>query len=778
MRRPILMIVGFYVLGILVQYYFSISYGMMLSIFLMSIIIGLCIYKKAFAIILFFIILLLGSLNFKMNNEYDGQLKPFFGEKVYAMGDVMDVSYKKGIRMVLKVETIMMEGEKFKLSRKILVKLKGENKDFQSIIGKRIRIYGTFLEPQKRRNPKMFDYNMYLKGRKIYGILYGDVNRIKIIGQGNISSLIRGANFIKYNIVCTVSKVLPRREGGIFLGILLGDKDKLDIDVYETFKKVGVAHVLAVSGLHVGIIYMYIQKLLKKFSVTVKTITILAILSFYVIITGCAPSVSRAVSMACILILAPLLNRRYDSLSAIAIVGLIFLIINPFYLFELGFQLSFIATFTIILFYKSILSKLKFKFEFIRKALAISMAAQIGIIPVVAYHLNYISLGAFIVNIPIVMIVGIIVPIGIMMVFIGSVSASIGSILGWIVSWLIKIMISLSMLIEAIPYSNIEVISPRLYFIFLYYIFFAIWMIDNKEIKRIPINKRKGMGIVVGVYIIITFTLYLFPGKMEITFVDVGQGDCILIKTPMKKNILIDGGGSIQKGLDIGEKTVVPFLRKNGIGKIHIMILSHIHKDHIDGLIGVAKHLKVENLIMGTDYYQSEDLKRLKENCSSQKTKVYQCLKNDEIDIEKNLKIKILHPGKSLILSSGDDINNNSLIVLMEYKGYNILFTGDIEAEGEQEILESYPNLSVDLLKVAHHGSNSSSTDEFLEVVKPTIAVIQVGKNVHGHPHKNILNRLKENSAAVFRNDKDGAVIVTLDKEKLKIRTMLHEGRE
>lgn len=772
------MIAGFYVLGILLSYHLSISYGMMLYIFFMSVIIGLLIYKKAFSIVLFSIILLLGALNLKGSNESNGQFKDFFGEKVYMMGDVIDVSHKKGIQMVLKVESIMMEGEKFKLSRKILVKLKGENKEFPSIIGKRIELYGTFLEPQKRRNPKMFDYNMYLKGRKIYGILYGDVNRMKIIGEGDISSLIRGANFVKYRIVQTVSNVLPKREGGVFLGILLGDKEKLDIDVYQTFKKVGIAHVLAVSGLHVGIIYLYIQKLLNKFSVRIRTISLLAILSFYVIITGYAPSVLRAVSMTFVLILAPILNRRYDSLSAIASVGLIFLIINPFYLFALGFQLSFIATFTIILFYKPILNKLKFRFEFIQKALAVSLAAQIGIIPVVAYHFNYISLGAFIVNIPIVMIVGIIVPIGIIMVLIGFVSISLGSILGWIVSRLIRIMISLSMITEAIPFSNIEVISPCLYFIFLYYIFFIIWMRADKEIKKLPISKRTGMSIVIGLYLIITFTLYLLPGKMEITFVDVGQGDCILIKTPMKKNILIDGGGSLQKEIDIGEKTVVPFLRKNGIGKIHIMILSHIHKDHIDGLIGVAHHLKVDNLIMGTDYYQSEDLKILKENCNNQKTKIHQCLKDDEISIEKNIKIKILHPGKSLVASSGDDINNNSLIVLMEYKGYNMLFTGDIEAEGEREILKSYPNLSVDLLKVAHHGSNSSSTDEFLELIKPTIAVIQVGKNVHGHPHKNILNRLKEKGTVVFRNDQDGAVVVTLDKERVKIKTMLHEGRE
>ncbi|QZY56530.1 DNA internalization-related competence protein ComEC/Rec2 [Crassaminicella profunda] len=777
MRRPILIVTAFYVLGILLQHIVCMSYETMIYIFFINIIVGIFIYRKGFVVVLFSIILLLGSLNFKVNNEYEGQLESFFEKKLYVIGDVIDVSYKykERIVMTLKVEAIVMDGKKYRLSRKIYAKLKGQNDGFKSAIGKRIGVYGTLLEPQKRRNPKMFDYNMYLKGKNIYGILYGDVKRIEIIGKGNISFVIKKANRIKNKIVLIISKVLPKKEGGIFLGILLGDKDNLDQNIYTTFKKVGVAHILAVSGLHVGILYMYIQKLLKDFSITIRTFIILAILSFYVIITGYAPSVLRATSMTIILVLAPLFNRRYDSLSAIATAGLIFLIVNPLYLFDTGFQLSFIAAFVIILFYKPILHKLKFIPESIRQILSVSMAAQIGIIPVVAYHFNYISLGAFIVNIPIVIIVSFIVPIGLIMIMIGFISISMASVLGWLVSILIRVMVALSEFIEAIPFSNVEVVSPSFYFIFFYYAFFMIWVIGDKKIKDYSMNKRKGMGIVIGVYVTIAFSLYLLPGKMEITFVDVGQGDCILIKTPMKKNILIDGGGSLQNRIDIGEDILVPFLRKNGISCIDLMILSHIHKDHIGGLISVLDHLRVKTFIMGTDYYQSEDFKTLKEKCIKQKTKIYQCLKNDKIKIEKNVNLKFIHPGKSLVMSSGDDINNNSLITLMEYKGYNLLFTGDVEAEGEQEILRSYPKLSVDVLKVAHHGSNSSSTDAFLGLVRPKVAVIQVGKNLHGHPHKNVLERLKEKNTAVFRNDQDGAVIVTLDKQRIGIKTMLHE---
>jgi competence protein ComEC len=186
------MIMVFYVLGILLEYIFCMSYEMMIYIFFVSIIVGIFIYKKGFVVVLFSIILLLGSLNFKVNNEYDGQLKSFLGKKVNVIGDVIDVSYKykERIVMTLKVEAIVMDGKKYRLSRKICAKLKGQNDGFKSAIGKRIDVCGTLLEPEKRRNPKMFDYNMYLKGKNIYGILYGDVRRIEIIGKGNISFVI------------------------------------------------------------------------------------------------------------------------------------------------------------------------------------------------------------------------------------------------------------------------------------------------------------------------------------------------------------------------------------------------------------------------------------------------------------------------------------------------------------------------------------------------------------------------------------------------------------
>ncbi|TCO80064.1 DNA internalization-related competence protein ComEC/Rec2 [Marinisporobacter balticus] len=774
MRRPICGITIFYILGILIQCTSAISYKGMLGIFVLATIIGSYINKKKCrTIILFSIILLWGALNFSINKEYEGQLKAFFDEKVYVVGDVVDASYKERMQLILKGIEIRIDGKKYRFSDKLIVKLKGKYDPAKKIIGKRVAIQGVLTAPQKRRNPKMFDYHMYLKTKKIYSVLYGDTRKIKIIGDGDISFVSKSANYIKSNVVYRILNALPKKEANILVGILLGDKDGLDIDIYTTFKKVGIAHILAVSGLHVGILYMVLNKLLKGVSQDIRTMTILVILFFYVMITGCAPSVLRAALMASVLICAPMLNRRYDSLSAIFMIAFILLLINPIYFIHIGFQLSFVATLSIILFYKKILMKITCMPEFLRQIFAVSMAAQIGIIPIVAYYFNYISLGALVINIPIVMLVSLIVPLGLFMIFSSFISLSFASILGQIIFCLIKMLVVLSKITEAISFSNIEVISPSLFFIGTYYILFLLLLVDGRKRWGYYFSRKKGMFITMGIYVSITVLLYVVPDNMNITFIDVGQGDCILIQTPRGKNILIDGGGSHQENIDVGEDILVPCLLRNGIRKIDLMILSHIHKDHIGGLLSVLDHLKVNVLMIGTDHYQSEDLNKMKEKCAHQKTKIYQVRKDDKISIEEHMLIKILHPSKQLITGTRDDENNNSLVALMMYKGKRILFTGDIEAEAEDEILKTYPDLSVDVLKIAHHGSYYSSTQKFITATKPKVAIVQVGKNNFGHPHKAVLNRLKNNGTYIFRNDKNGAVRVTFDEKKIKVKKMI-----
>ncbi len=778
MRRPILCITMFYVLGMIIQYRLSMSYRLIsYSLFVMMIftIIEILLKRKSMDKFLLCMLLLLGALVFKINNDYQGQLVKFYNSEVYMIGDVLDASYKNTIQLTVRIQDILKGEKHYKVKDKILIYLDGETEEFEKIVGKKIGIHGILQKPLGRRNPKTFDYQLYLKTKKIYTIAYVPADRIKIIGAGDFSILFKMTNAIRNHMMTIVCHSLPQKEGGLLLGILLGDKDRLDVSQYEIFKEVGIAHILAVSGLHVGIIYMFLNKLLKRFTLKIKAPIFLMIFCFYAMLTGYSPSVLRATAMAAILILAPLLDRRYDSLSAISVVALILLIIHPILFMNIGFQLSFISVLSITLFYKPILKKLEKIPEFFSEMLAASLAAQIGIIPVIAYHFNYISLGAFLANIPVVLLIGYVVPLGLLTIILGCIHLNFAIIFSCLNFYLIRLIVIISSFIYKIPFSSIPVVSPSFISLIVYYSLFLIWRMEEGRFQKHWIDKKTVSMIILAAYVLSIGVFHFPSNQLQITFIDVGQGDSIFIQTP-RRNILIDTGGThegAKRPRDIGKEILVPYFLKNRIKKIDIMMLSHEHRDHIGGAMSVLNNIKVNALVIGTGKYETEDFKKIEEQCLRKKIKLYSLSKGSRIKIEDQVYMDILHPDKHLITSSRDDTNNNSLVVLMNYGDNKLLFTGDIEEEAEKMIIEQYPDLKVDILKVPHHGSRYSSSDDFIKRLSPKIAIVQVGKNRFGHPDPVILKKFRENHISVFRNDENGAIILSIHKDKTNVKTMV-----
>ncbi|WZL74613.1 DNA internalization-related competence protein ComEC/Rec2 [Clostridiaceae bacterium 35-E11] len=780
MRRPVFLITICYMLGILCAYFFTVTDRIIIcnlgTLCVLGIIAAYKKNKKVLIVVLCLTMLLLGCTNFKLKNEYRGDFIAFLDKEIYVIGDVVKASLKEGITLTIETKTVVLEGKRHRVQGRMIVKLQEESILEKNIVGKRVGIDGVLQAPPQKRNPKMFNYEMYLKSKGIYGVLYGKNKGIQVIQEGDIAYIFRVANRIKNRVTQVVWRILPEKEGGVLLAILLGDKDVLDIDIYQTFKDIGVAHILAVSGLHVGIVYLFVNRLLGRCSSKIKIPVLLAVLCFYVIITGCSHSILRAASMTGILIVAPMMNRRYDALSALCIVALVFLVINPISLMDVGFQLSFASVLSIIALYQPILTRLRRLPEFWGQVLAISTAAQVGLIPVIAYHFNYIALSAFIVNIPIVILVGYVVPLGLVTIIIGFVHLHTATILGGIIFYLMKIMVSLSNFVKSMPFANMSVISPSWFLILCYYSFLSIFIMDEEKIKSCRCNRNRLLMLIIALYMVGIGAIHFMPSKMKITFVDVGQGDCILIQTPRGKNILIDGGGSDPKTnakVDVGKEVLVPFLLKNRVRKIDMILISHYHTDHIGGLLHVLKNIKVSSLMVGMDDEKNEILQNLKAQCFVKKIKIYKGEKDDIINVEKHLSMKILHPTKFAMNTDEDEVNNQSLVILLTYKGKKILFTGDIEGETEKKLIENYPQLKVDVLKVAHHGSVTSSTESFIATIDPKIAIIQVGKNHFGHPHQKVLDRFVENNIILFRNDKNGAVTLKIDGKSMQVKTMI-----
>ncbi|HHY90638.1 MAG TPA: DNA internalization-related competence protein ComEC/Rec2, partial [Clostridiales bacterium] len=499
-------------------------------------------------------------------------------------------------------------------------------------------------------------------------------------------------------------------------------------------------------------------------------------------VTGAVPSVLRAATMLGLLIIAPLLNRKYDSLSAIAVVALFLLIINPLLIFHVGFQLSFAAVLSIVLLYPKILEKITFLPPFWAQSIAVIISAQIGTIPIVAYHFHFISIAAFFINIPIVLLAGYVMPLGLITIVSAFIFYPLSVFLGKILFILLKIMVILTELAASMPMASVQTVSPSIFFVICYYFFLFIISAEKCLPEGIWVQKRKKLcGLLIALYLAVWGISYLFPQNAEVIFVDVGQGDCTVIRTPKRKTILIDGGGNYDwsaQSWDVGEDVLVPFLLRNGIRHIDMVILSHPHRDHIGGLLSVFSHLKVDILFRGVGNYESEDLKILEELCKKNHVQIYLLQQGDQIQIEKDIHMEVLFPEKWNGAISDEEANNHSLVCLIRMKGIDILFTGDIEKETEMKLTEKYPDLRADILKAAHHGSNTSNTEKWIRLLRPRMAVIQVGKNLFGHPSQEVLERFEQNHIYVFRNDQDGAILLQIEGQRVRVKTTLKRETE
>ena len=452
------------------------------------------------------------------------------------------------------------------------------------------------------------------------------------------------------------------------------------------------------------------------------------------------------------------------------IYSLIFIIVlNPYHIFSVSMWLSYLGTLGIVLLYNlfyKILNK-KLKSKFISKSFALSLSAQILIFPVMIYVFNIFSLNFFIANIVVSFFISYILAIGYISVFISFIFLPFAQVLVHIENLMLYIVFKTAEITSNLPFSKITLVTPSFIFIILYYIlmfYFSIYFKNNKfKMLKVILNLNfriivKKLFIFITIIILIS-QINIIDFKLKIYFLDVGQGDCTLIRTPYGKNIIIDGGDGNSDKYDYGEKVVYPYLLDRRIKKIDYLVASHADSDHMGGLIYILENMKVEQILLGIQSQESNQLKDLIDIANKKKVKIIILKAGDEIKIDKDIRIKVLFPIKNnLILENS--LNNNSLVFKLKYNNFSMLFTGDIEEIAENELINLYKdNLKSTILKIAHHGSKSSSSKEFLKSVSPQIAVIGVGKkNKYGHPNEEVLLRLKNYGINIYRTDESGEI--------------------
>ena len=779
MKRPVFWMANLYIGGIILQHCRDNSFCILLfAIFMMFLLGALTKKVSLYGVVgLFLIVAFLGSLNYRSHYEYEGKLAAFDNHEIYIIGDILEQSAGTSTQYTLLTRQIHFEGKNIAVKEKMLIRVYTEEEAVLPQIGDRIAAAGTLRVPELQRNPKMFDYRLYLKSKNIQRMMYLKPQQIQRLGKADIPLHIKCAAKIKASVKEKLQQVFLREEGNMLLAVLLGEKDLLEDEQQRIYRDTGIAHIFAVSGLHVGIIFIFLNKIFNGLRTAFRTPIILCLLWGYAAITGFSPSVMRATVLIALLATAPILNRKYDSLSAIGTAAFLFLAVNPILLMHVGFQLSFAAALSIALLYLPIYKRINKIPEVPRQLLAASVAAQLGTMPVIAYHFNLVSPVALLLNIPIVWIIGYLVPFGFVAIILSYISMPIARLAGKFILLFIDCINCLSQWAHQIPHAYLQVVSPSIFFMLIYYLLLYISAVNSTYFsKENHYIRKKAMLLLIGIYISGSLLIAVIPKDKEIIFVDVGQGDCTLIRTAQGKNILIDGGGNfgrMTEGVEPVDRFLVEFLLKNRISKIHMMILSHPHGDHMGGLIEVVRKMPVEILVVSKDVLQRKEWIPLQKSAQEKHIQVVYAERGDQMRVGDAVFFHVLSPGKALLHGSRDDTNNNSLVVMLEYEGRRILFTGDIEEAMEGLILQQYPVTPIDVLKIAHHGSRFSTTEDFLDHFLSKIAVIQVGKNSFGHPHPLVIERLRNRNIEIYRNDRQGAIKMKIKKGSIDIKTML-----
>lgn len=642
------------------------------------------------------------------------------------------------------------------------------SQDIPSIkYGDSLYIEGEFKQPEEARNYKGYNYKQYLKTKKIIGTV--ELEKVKILKSSNGSFI---HNIQKY-IRDTINGTLTDEEGNLLLAILLGDKDKLSEDIQESFKTSNLSHMLAVSGAHVSYIILGLTYVLQNSIIGKKNGKIVCIifLLVFMAITNFTPSVTRACIMAILTLFSSIIYRKSDVYTNISVAALITLIFNPYSLLDLGFQLSYGGTIGIIIFIKRIQEKKSNSkvINYIKQMALVSIYANIIIIPIMMYHFNTVSFTFIISNIMASPILGIIVITGFLFIIASITVKPLTRLIAIFIKPILSILIKISQICSKLPFSNILVVTPYMFNVISYY---AIILYCIKSKKN---NKCKIIICLLIVLILINFIIYIFPQKLRIFFIDVGQGDSTLIITPDKKTVLIDGGGS--DSFDVGKKVLLPYLLDRRILKIDYVLISHFDTDHCGGILTIMEKVKVKNIIISEQAEHSENYERFKKLMIHKKIRLIEVKKGDKIKIERYSEFKILFPTSRLL--SENPLNNNSIVAQFNYNNFKMLFTGDIEKLAEQQILKAEKaEIRADILKVAHHGSKTSSIPEFIKAVKPKIALIGVGKNnTFGHPNQQTIKNLENIKCRIYRTDLQGEIIIKIDqkgrmnvKSKLKIK--------
>lgn len=655
----------------------------------------------------------------------------------------------------LKQSYLIYNSEKISL-KNLKVYLKKNTEEKELPVGAVVFMSGRLERIAAPRNPGGFDSRQYYACSHIYYILRDGMIEKQSESYSKYGQFLAT---LKEKLCLSLEKTAAK-EAPLFQAIVLGEKGELEDEEKLRYQMGGIMHIIAISGLHVSILGVGLYNLLKKagFGIWFSGLAVLFLMLQYGILTGGSVSALRAVCMLFLSVGAKLLGRIYDSVTALSIAAILLLMDSPAYLFSSSFLMSFGAVLGIGLTASALEEMIKPKAGLLKGLLA-SAAVQISILPILLYFYGEVSVAGIILNLLVLPTAGIVLASGFAAMLLGLFcipAARLAALPGRI---LLTIYETCCKIAGNLPFCTWIGGRPQWQQVVIYYgILLGLLLLAQYAKIKSPTAKR-----ILCVFFLAAgvAALWKIPQKqLIITALDVGQGDCILMEVPGGGNFLIDSGSSSRK--KVAQYDLIPCLKSKGIRRLDGIFISHTDADHISGIQELLEMIdkrlttiQVKTLILPGWKNMPEEGKRLEKlarTCGITviKGNTGQKFRSGELNFS------ILSPYKD---AAGDDINEEALVLMVDYKNFKGLFTGDIGKETEEKLMDMWED--VNLLKVAHHGSRYSTCQEFVDRVKPEIALISCSKNnTYGHPSKEVTDRLEKAGCQVEYTMENGAIEV------------------
>ena len=637
-------------------------------------------------------------------------------------------------------------------------------------LGDKIKIEGTLIPISEPRNPTNFNYKAYLESRNIQTQIRLD-SILAITQDPSFFSWIS----IRKKALRVVDQNFDSNTSPIAKALLLGYKNELEGATKQAFARAGLSHIMAVSGLHVGLVIAPFWLLIpyfwsRKNGTKIGFALLIVLLFFYAGLTGFSVSVLRASLMAILLTYGKLFSKSSDSINLMGVAALVILLLDSNQLFEIGFQLSFCAALIILLVLPVIQNAIPY---WIRikwygtpiMVIIISLVVQFGLYPLQAFYFGEVSMISPVANALFVPFLGIIVPLSLLALIISSVFPTLGFIINYPSLIFLELLNDFVSFSTSISWSWYEVAKPNV----LTFLFWASFVLLVASWRN-PNLKWKLMSVSLFVLFFIPFDSLLTklePKKMIVTVFDVGQGDASLIRTPNGKYFLIDVG-TWSPGSNSGKQILLPYFKENNIQKLDAVFLSHPHADHIGGILELIDEIKIDTIYNSGFKYESKLYQNYISKADSKNIPVVTLKAGVIIDLDENLLILVMGPETGKF---NNDPNQHSLVLNIIHGDNEFLFTGDAGEDQERRLVQNYGELlDTDFLKVGHHGSKTSSELFFLKEVTPEIAVVSVAeKNRFGHPHPEAIKRLETTQSKIYFTSRDKALIFQSDGKSIKM---------